>query len=362
MLGVLIHKDKLPPYEFLSELYNKISPPPPEEFLENDTASLISIKEQQDIGRLRTELITLLWGESGLPSTLPSDVKKNFVDDRFDDLSAKSSIDKVTARMEFGLESYCYHFIPKSPNNRVILYHEGHNGDFLMGKKQIGKFLDAGYSVVAFSMPLMGRNNQPTIVLPTIGNFRLERHDHIKFLKPQHGHPIKFFIEPVLIVLNYLSKNYNYSSVSMVGISGGGWTTTFVSALDERIQNSFSVAGSYPIHLRLPESGEWGDYEQNEPKVYQTVNYLDLYILDSYGDRRKHLQIFNQYDPCCFSGTKSDRYKDIVKERINKLGSGNFDIFIDATHRKHQISDAAIQRILNEIEDASGNQAWLGQQ
>ena len=53
------------------------------------------------------------------------------------------------------------------------------------------------------------------------------------------------------------------------------------------------------------------------------------------------------------SGTKSDRYKNVIKDRINKLGSGKFDIFIDATHRKHQISDTAVQRILDELGDAS---------
>jgi hypothetical protein len=349
ILGALIQKFQLPPYEFISNTYKSIFKPEEEWYPENDIAALITIKDQEGAIQLRSDLIHLLWGEPGLPSTLPTDVTKNFGDKRFDDISSLSRIDKITAAMDFGLKSYCYHFVPKSPNNKVVLYHEGHSGDFSLGKKQIEEFLDNGYSVVAFSMLLTGGNSQPDVVLPGVGNFRLERHDHIKFLKPAQGHNIKYFIEPVVIVLNYLQKNYHYSSISMVGISGGGWATILAPAVDERIQKSFSVAGSYPLHLRLPLAPEWGDYEQNEPEIYQAVNYLDLYILGSYGTNRELLQIFNEYDSCCFSGTRSNKYKNIVKDRVNKLGSGKFDIFIDNTHMKHAISDAAMKRILDEL-------------
>ena len=135
----------------------------------------------------------------------------------------------------------------------------------------------------------------------------------------------------------------------MVGISGGGWTTTLASAVDDRIQKSFSVAGSYPIHIRSSAQKEWGDYEQTEPEIYQTVNYLDLYILDSYGENREHLQIINQYDTCCFSGTKSELYKDVVKNKVVELGAGKFDLFLDDTHREHAISDAGMNRILDRL-------------
>ena len=36
----------------------------------------------------------------------------------------------------------------------------------------------------------------------------------------------------------------------MIGISGGGWTTTVYPAIDTRISESFSVAGSLPLSLR----------------------------------------------------------------------------------------------------------------
>ena len=50
----------------------------------------------------------------------------------------------------------------------------------------------------------------------------------------------------------------------MVGLSGGGWTTNLLSAIDDRIRYSFSVAGSMPIYYRLEAS--MGDIEQFLPE------------------------------------------------------------------------------------------------
>ena len=251
--------------------------------------------------------------------------------------------------MEFGIESIVYKFIPKNPNNQVILYHQGHEGGFYNGTKQIRQFIENGYTVIAFSMPLKGLNNQPTVKL-SLGQIKMTRHDAMRFLLPKQGHSIKYFIEPVIITLNYLERNYDYSLVSMVGISGGGWTTTLAAAADTRISKSFPVAGTYPIYLRSDTtSSTWGDFEQNDPDLYTSVNYLDLYILGAHGKNRKQLQILNKYDPCCFSGTKGESYKDIVKARLQQLGTGEFDLLLDDSHHKHMISNLAMSQILEEI-------------
>ena len=151
-------------------------------------------------------------------------------------------------------------------------------------------------------------------------------------------------------LLNHLESNVNYSSVSMVGISGGGWTTTLAAAVDTRIEKSFPVAGSYPLYLRSNSPRDWGDYEQNVPQLYKTVNYLELYILGSYGENRKQLQVINQFDPCCFAGTKWQTYKDIVRALTHELGAGEYDLFLDDSHRAHIISPLAMKRILAELE------------
>ena len=124
----------------------------------------------------------------------------------------------------------------------------------------------------------------------------------------------------------------------MMGISGGGWTTVLFSAIDDRISQSYSIAGTYPIFMRS-DSKNIGDYEQIIPELYRITNYLELYILSSYGDDRIHVQIFNNNDPCCFSGNISGIYDHKINERLIKLDKGNFFLYIDDTHNEHKISE-----------------------
>ncbi|MGV9170928.1 MAG: hypothetical protein ACOC38_13460, partial [Promethearchaeia archaeon] len=351
--GMLVMKCQLPPYSLLKDVYSTLSSKEyaetPKEYAETDVAALILIRQPQDASKRRKELITFLWGSSGLPLSLPTTVDEQFEDSRYDEISSLRNKDRLEITMEYGLKSYVYHFIPQQPNDKLVLYHQGHRGDFILGKKQISQFLDNGYAVLAFSMPLLGPNNQPTVELPHIGKLKLAKHDHMKFLSPESGHPIKYFIEPVIIALNYINQNFDYSSISMVGISGGGWSTTLAAAVDTRIGYSFPVAGSYPIYLRSNSERDWGDYEQNAPELYKKVNYLELYILGSHGDNRKQIQIINQFDSCCFAGVKWKTYKDVVRKRVHQLGSGEFDLFMDSSHQEHLISDMAMSRILDEL-------------
>lgn len=359
--GVLVGKFQLFPYSLLKSGYAMLHPREhaaapeehtaiPADYTKTDVAAIISIKQEKDVSDLRDALIAFLWGKPGLPSSVPSTVVTDWKDGRYEDIESLRRINKLIVTMEFGLESNVYHFIPQNPNDKVVLYHEGHHGDFIKSKKQIGQLLQNGYAVLAFSMPLLGPNNQPTVEIPGIGYLKMSSHDHMKFLSPENGHPVKYFIEPVVSILNHLDTHFDYSSISMVGISGGGWTTTLAAAVDTRIDYSFPVAGSYPIYLRSDSQRDWGDYEQHVPELYKAVNYLELYVLGSHGKNRKQIQIINKYDPCCFAGVKWQTYKDIVSTRLIQIGSGEYDLFLDDSHHEHSISDLAMSKIFREIE------------
>ena len=49
--------------------------------------------------------------------------------------------------------------------------------------------------------------------------------------------------------------------------------------------------------------------------------------MTSYGYERGLLQIFNEFDPCCFSGTTDVSYENVIKSKIPELGLGTFEIF-----------------------------------
>ena len=134
------------------------------------------------------------------------------------------------------------------------------------------------------------------------------------------------------------------------GISGGGWTTTMAAAIDDRISQSISVAGSYPMFLRS-DTKNFGDYEQHNLELYKIANYLDLYVMASVGEDRKFIQIFNLDDPCCFGGTSFQEYEDYIVTTVEDFDDGYFKIYLDDTHREHKISDHALEIINNEFLD-----------
>ena len=105
------------------------------------------------------------------------------------------------------------------------------------------------------------------------------------------------------------------------------------------------IAGSFPIWLRSDPS-DYGDYEQTIPEFYEIANYLELYFLNSYGDRTLFL-FYNEFDPCCFSGEVYNQtpFADSIKTKLSKFGKSNFDVIIDYGQTEHIISDYTLKNI-----------------
>ena len=324
--------------------------------LDTNVNELISIHNKQDAATRRAELVRFIWGANGLPKNLPAKVEKAIEDDRYADLSNLKQIDRLTVTMEWGVTSTAYHFIPAEDNGKMLIYHGGHDGDFIIAKDLIAYFVKNGFAVMALSMPLEDPNNRPTVELERIGKVQLSFHEQFKLLKMKSGHPVQLFLTPVAVALNY-AESIGYRSFAMTGVSGGGWTTTLYSAVDPRISRSFPAAGSLPLHLRedrdlfnsAQRPADWGDYEQSIPELYSIANYLDLYILGSFGEQRRQLQILNKYDPCCFEGESFRTYEAAVKERVQSLGNGSFAVYLDSTNREHSIGPDAFEKILTNI-------------
>jgi len=314
--------------------------------------SLIKIDDKSDIDQKREFLAEFFWDATTfqrVKDKSPSpEVEIDISDSNYKDLQNLKRIDRLTVEMEYGINSVSYLFIPKQSNEKLILYHQGHNGDFLLGKDTIQFFLDRNFTVVALSMPLLGINNQPVVEINGLGEMKLISHNQLRLLEANNFNPMKLFLDPIQINLNFLDKKYNFKQYSMIGLSGGGWTTVVYSAIDERISNSFSVGGSMPFYLRV-DSRDMGDYEQTNIELYQNVNYLELYVLGAYGDGRQHVQIFNKNDPCCFSGNGYETYEFVIKDKMLQLGEGNFQILIDDTHNEHKISVYALKLIYESI-------------
>ncbi|MBG98051.1 hypothetical protein CL659_02875 [bacterium] len=314
---------------------------------EIDVNSLIDIETSQDIESKKIMLESYIWkDDQTFKSKLPSDVQYFYTDKKFDDFQNVERIDRIYVKMNYDVDSTAYMFFPKNPNNELLIYHQGHRGDITFGKSTIEFFLNKGYTILAFSMPLIGENSKPIVHIDELDeNLFLDSHDKLRFLESSTFSPIKFFLEPIYVSLNYIESEFNFSSYNFIGISGGGWTAVVYSSFDDRISKTISVAGSLPFYLRTsPEN--FGDYEQKIPEFYDIANYLELYIMSAYGFDRGLLQIFNEFDPCCFSGTEYVSYENIIKNKISKLKSGTFKIELDKTNKEHSISSSSLQKSL----------------
>jgi len=354
--GTYVGLYKIFPYEFLDSskdvLFGQKTIEKNQFAEQSSIDSLIRIYDKSDIDKKRDFLTEFFWDVGSFQrvkdkAQLPK-VETNIFDSNYEDFQNLKRIDRLTVEMEYGINSISYLFIPEQSNEKLILYHQGHEGDFLLGKDTIQFFLDRNFTVLAISMPLLGMNNQPIAEIDGLGKIELNSHNQLRLLEANNFNPMKLFLDPVQTNLNFLDKEYNFKQYSMIGLSGGGWTTVVYSAIDDRISESFSVAGSMPFYLRV-DARDMGDYEQTNIDLYQNVSYLELYVLGGYGDGRKHIQIFNKNDPCCYSGNGYETYEFVIKDKILQLGKGDFQIFIDNTHNEHKISDHILELVYKNI-------------
>lgn len=335
----------------------------------------ITINSTADVTSRREALVNFIWGAGGFPSgTLPSSVALN-VPSPVAALTNLERVDTLNLSMEAGQSGVAHHFIPVRKNNRLVVVHHGHACSFDDSpalsdtgsgmQRTINGLLADGYSVLAVYMPHMRPGDCGTV-----------SHDSMFSLPVSAGSPMKFFLEPVAVSLNYLKTRSAadgfpvYQDFHMVGLSGGGWTTTVYAALDPTIKFSFPVAGAIPLYLR--SGGSVGDLEQTLAAFYTIAGYPDLFVLGSYGAGRKQVQILNRLDDCCFGQAQHDaaatgltydvamrNVESRVRVALYNLGAnGFFRLEIDEAAPRHTISwNAVVNQILSEL---NGGRRYVG--
>ncbi|MFI5124927.1 MAG: T9SS type A sorting domain-containing protein [Chitinophagales bacterium] len=270
------------------------------------------------------------------------------------------SIDHIVFQLKPGFNNVTYILHPKISNhfNIPIIYHGGHDGifwedaflnnsgrpysisviDFLLGK---------GFDIIAIEMPLCGSNENPIQVSEDGNSYVLSQHSDIFQLK----NPFYYFFEPIRKTLNFMERKYGSKKFVMIGLSGGGWTTTIYSAIDPRIAQSYSVAGSIPIPLRLNLS-DIGDEEQNYEDFYKQLNYSTLYTLAAHGSGKLHYQILNVNDNCCFDLDGNKYWVPFVQQKLAELEDpGNYRFYYDPFSAMHKISSVAMDTIYSHIKN-----------
>ena len=103
------------------------------------------------------------------------------------------------------------------------------------------------------------------------------------------------------VLYDYPSTDLN--RVGMTGLSGGGWQTIILSALDERISLSVPNAGYIDLKNRIDYRSDIGDLEQNPTDL---VSIADYTYLTGMLAPRPTLLLYNQKDDCCFVAERAE--------------------------------------------------------
>ena len=92
--------------------------------------------------------------------------------------------------------------------------------------------------------------------------------------------------------------NADPTRVGVAGLSGGGWQTIFISALDTRVTLCNPVAGYSSFQTRTEFASDLGDSEQTPVDLGATADYS---LLTAMLAPRAALLTFNATDDCCFA-------------------------------------------------------------
>ena len=165
---------------------------------------------------------------------------------------------------------------------------------------------------------------------------RIDNHDMYQYYYDKN-HPN---VKPLSLFLSgsyYLIKNLenNYDEIVMIGLSGGGWQTTILTALLPKIQKAYSFYGDeFPANFKFyrPINDHW---ELSYSKIYQEYDYWNFWtlaLLDSENlYTREYYLITNQPG---YNGKIYEKLENVV----NFTSLENFKIiFLDKEEHYHGV-------------------------
>jgi len=227
-----------------------------------------------------------------------------------------------------------YVIVPKISNGMFFIFHNGHCQDWF------GSTNDPVAAQSAMMLPRALLAKGYTVALMVMPNL-----PHGDRMQEYPEHKLRPFLAPVMEVINW-AEEMGYESIYMSGLSGGGWTTTMVAALDIRIKASYPVAGTMPLFLKVRNRNgvfieQRVDKEQKWKEFYDLFPYELLYRFAIEGNRYQ-VQILNECEHL-FPGAsvRSSGYAQTIGKGYS-LVVVNYGI--------HEVTPEAVNVILKSLE------------
>ena len=249
------------------------------------------------------------------------------INDKSERITTKIYDNKINAILTYASEQ----------KNCLRIYIQGHGGNpfsYSYHNKLLKFFVSEGCDFLSMSMTGLGINEGSFSYPSRYGFISLDKemaknHKNYSFFYDEDNpklDPLTLFISPHYKIIKSLTPNYE--NISIMGISGGGWYSVWLSALIPKIKFSVSYAGSLPMEYRKFQ-GISGDWEQQDSQIYNYVSYWELYKLMTLNEKgkinRQAILVFNDEDNCCFFNP----YAQHFKLKIDKLNWKNFKVIID---------------------------------
>src|SRR5438874_9555732 len=124
-------------------------------------------------------------------------------------------------------------------------------------------------------------------------------HDFAAHLEAAGAHALGLFYLAMRRSLDHLAQlpSVDRRRIGVTGLSGGGWQSVVLGALDERVAVAVEVAGIGSLDTTLTHPTETDEIEENATDLARTVDYPHLVALRA---PRPTLLIHNTNDECCF--------------------------------------------------------------
>jgi dienelactone hydrolase len=118
----------------------------------------------------------------------------------------------------------------------------------------------------------------------------------------------------------YNHPNVDRNRIGVTGLSGGGWQTITLTALDERVKASNAVAGFASLRARV-EAKRYGDLGDVEQSATDSLIGSDFSHLVALVAPRPILLTYNAEDDCCFrAGLAKPLVYDAIKPFFKLYG------------------------------------------
>ncbi|MBL4722028.1 MAG: hypothetical protein JKY20_12985 [Alphaproteobacteria bacterium] len=315
-------------------------------YRKTDPAALISVQDAVTREIKHQTLVAAIWGAEGAPlEKLPAAITTVAAPPGLNNLDNLAKTERLTIPIDHGYVAVVYILHPPKPTGRLFLYHHGYAGVFAQAAPFIQRALNNGDTVAAFNYPGYGENQYPPSHYKNFGWYA-PTWDRILTLAEN---PIRFYVEPVVVVLNHATKTGRYKFYDIAGFSAGGWTAGLAAAVDGRLRHTYSVSGGYPLYLRAGAEEKQSAPPQYYGPLVRAANYLDQYVLAATGQDRRFTQIFNRFDRCCFRNTLGKLYEPAVRAAVGRVNAGGgFQVLVDETHADHKVSDWALDQIFGD--------------